>query len=85
MDQRTDDRMAAYAPDDRAEGSTALSMLVGGLMVAVAVMAFLFYDGRAAGMRDIDTTGSVAVPAASAPTPAGAITRPRVPAVTAPD
>jgi hypothetical protein len=43
---------------DREEGgrSSFLAFLVGGLVIAVGLLAFLFYDG---GARDVTTTGSI--------------------------
>lgn len=43
-----------------------MPMLVGGLMVAVGLLAFLFYDDRPA-TRDVDTTATTR-PAITAPT-----------------
>jgi hypothetical protein len=36
-------------------GSNFLAFLIGGLVIAVGLLAFLFYDG---GSRDVSTTGS---------------------------
>ncbi|HEY8565409.1 MAG TPA: hypothetical protein VIL65_07910 [Beijerinckiaceae bacterium] len=38
-------------------GSNFLAYLIGGLVIAVGLLAFLFYDG---GSRDVSTTGSTA-------------------------
>jgi hypothetical protein len=38
-------------------GSNFLAFLIGGLVIAVGLLAFLFYDG--ANTRDVTTTGSV--------------------------
>ena len=38
-------------------GSNFLAFLIGGLVIAVGLLAFLFYDG---GSRDVSTTGSTA-------------------------
>ena len=50
-------------------GSNFLAFLIGGLVIAVGLMAFLFYDGG--NSRDVTTTGSttprIERPAASAP------------------
>ena len=44
-----------YDPDTR--GSNTLAYLIGGLVIALGLLAFLFYDG---GSRDVSTTGSTA-------------------------
>ena len=70
--------------------SNTLAYLIGGLVVALGLLAFLFYDG---GTRDVSTTGSTApvtetapatkMPAPSAPaTPAAPV--PSSPAPAAP-
>ena len=55
-----------------AGGSNFLAFLIGGLVIAMGLLAFLFYDGGSTG-RDVSTTGSttprIEAPAApSAPT-----------------
>lgn len=60
-----------------------MPMIVGGLMVAVGLLAFLFYDGRPAD-RDVDTTATtrpaITTPAQPAPAaPNGGITTPTRP------
>jgi hypothetical protein len=41
-------------------GSNTLAYLIGGLVVALGLLAFLFYDG---GTNDVNTTGSTTPPA----------------------
>ena len=45
-------------------GSNTLAYLIGGLVVALGLLAFLFYDG---GSRDVNTTGSTAPQTETAP------------------
>src|ERR687894_1424694 len=45
-------------------GSNTLAYLIGGLVIALGLLAFLFYDG---GDRDVSTTGSTATQTESAP------------------
>jgi hypothetical protein len=67
-------------------GSNFLAFLIGGLVIAVGLLAFLFYDGG--GSRDVSTTGSttpqIERPAAptgpSSPTSPSAPSRPAAPA-----
>ena len=65
------DRDAAVYDRDKG-GSNFLAFLIGGLVIAVGLLAFLFYDGG--NSRDVNTTGSTAPgverPATPAPTPA---------------
>lgn len=42
-----------------ARGSNTLAYLIGGLVIALGLLAFLFYDG---GNRDVSTTGSTTAP-----------------------
>lgn len=72
---------ASVSPEERRAGM--MPMLVGGLMVAVGLLAFLFYDDRPAN-RDVDTTAStrpaITEPAKPAPdAPAGNVTTPARP------
>ena len=53
-------------------GSNTLAYLIGGLVIALGILAFLFYDG---GNRDVTTTGSTTNPPAASST-----TAPSVPA-----
>lgn len=46
-----------YDRDGR--GSNTLAYLIGGLVIALGLLAFLFYDG---GNRDVSTTGSTTAP-----------------------
>ena len=66
------------APTGRGQG--AMPMVVGGLMVAVSLLAFLFYDGRPAS-RDVETTGSTrpAITEPAKPAPSTSITTPTRP------
>ena len=41
---------------DRPRGSNTLAYLIGGLVLALGLLAFLFYDGNSSG--DVSTTGS---------------------------
>jgi hypothetical protein len=63
--------------------SNTLAYLIGGLVVALGLLAFLFYDG---GDRDVSTTGSTAPQTETAPaTPSpSAPTRPSTPAPSSP-
>ncbi|MBZ6074741.1 hypothetical protein [Microvirga puerhi] len=45
--------------DSDARGSNTLAYLIGGLVIALGLLAFLFYDG---GNRDVSTTGSTTAP-----------------------
>ena len=54
----------AYDPDNQiydqdSGGSNFLAFLIGGLVIAVGLMAFLFYDGGDMSGRDVTTTGSI--------------------------
>jgi hypothetical protein len=65
--------------------SNTLAYLIGGLVVALGLLAFLFYDG---GSRDVSTTGSTApqtetAPATPTPNPSAPAT-PTRPAPTSP-
>jgi hypothetical protein len=69
-------------------GSNFLAFLIGGLVIAVGLLAFLFYDGG--NTRDVTTTGSTtprierpASPSSGGPTGAGPMT-PSVPSRPAP-
>jgi hypothetical protein len=59
---------------DRRGGSNFWAFLIGGVVIALGLMAFLFYDGGST--RDVTTTGSTTTPrvetpaSPSAPTPA---------------
>ena len=67
-------------------GSNFLAFLIGGLVIAVGLLAFLFYDGG--NTRDVTTTGSVtplierpaASPDAAAPAMPGRPAAPSAPA-----
>jgi hypothetical protein len=49
----------AHIYERETRGSNTLAYLIGGLVVALGLLAFLFYDG---GSRDVSTTGSVTAP-----------------------
>jgi hypothetical protein len=62
--------------------SNTLAYLIGGLVVALGLLAFLFYDG---GTRDVSTTGSTAPQTQTAPaTKMPAPTAPATPSSPAP-
>ena len=63
----------------RRTGSNYLPYLIGGLVVALGLLAFLFYDGGNTS-RDVSTTGSTTQ---SAPA-TGTVTAPTPPAATTP-
>lgn len=72
--------------DREARGSNTLAYLIGGLVIALGLLAFLFYDG---GGRDVSTTGSTtsqptqsapANPTAPTPAPASPLSPPASPA-----
>jgi len=53
-------------------GSNFWAFLVGGLVIAIGLLAFLFYDGGSTTSRDVSTTGSTTprVESPAAPRPA---------------
>ena len=55
------------AYDRDAGGSNFLAFLIGGLVIALGLMAFLFYDGGST--RDVTTTGSTTPRVETPPTP----------------
>ena len=75
------DRDAVVYDRDDTGGSNFLAFLIGGLVIAVGLLAFLFYDGG--NSRDVTTTGSTtprierpaspAAPMAPAPAPAAPV------------
>ena len=72
---------------DRRTGSNYLPYLIGGLVIALGLLAFLFYDGGNTS-RDVSTTGSTtqsapATGTVTAPTPR-ATTTPATPTTPAP-
>ena len=67
------DRDARVADRDTG-GSNFLAFLIGGLVIAIGLLAFLFYDGGSTG-RDVSTTGS----SVTAPATLGTDTRPSTP------
>jgi hypothetical protein len=68
---------------DRGGRSNFLAYLIGGLVIALGLLAFLFYDGGGTG-RDVTTTGST-TPRVTAPaSPSGPSTTPATPAAPAP-
>ena len=64
----------AYVHETR--GSNTFAYVISGLVVALGLLAFLFYDG---GSRDVSTTGSVTAPHTQS-TPAMPSMRPVEPA-----
>jgi hypothetical protein len=50
--------------DDKARGSNTLAYVIGGLVLALGLLAFLFYDG---GRNEPSTTGSTTTQTQSAP------------------
>jgi hypothetical protein len=63
--------------DRETRGSNTLAYLIGGLVIALGLLAFLFYDG---GNRDVSTTGSTTAPQTqSSPSTGGATTAPATP------
>jgi len=61
--------------------SNTLAYLIGGLVIALGLLAFLFYDG---GNRDVNTTGSTGATQSAPSTGAGPATSPAAPGTTAP-
>jgi len=60
---------------DRDTGSSNfLAFLIGGLVIAIGLLAFLFYDGGSS--RDVNTTGSTTTRSAPATPSTGATTAP---------
>src|SRR5215204_6692752 len=58
-------------------GSNFWAFLVGGLVIAIGLLAFLFYDGGSTGGRDVSTTGSTTTRSApAAPSAGGSMTAP---------
>jgi hypothetical protein len=51
------DRDSGVYDRDRG-GSNFLAFLIGGLVIAIGLLAFLFYDGGSTTGRDVNTTGS---------------------------
>jgi hypothetical protein len=65
---------------ERRSGSNWLAFLIGGLVIALGLLAFLFYDGGNTS-RDVSTTGSITTQSAPAAAP---VTTPTPPATTTP-
>ena len=63
---------------DRRTSSNYLPYLIGGLVIALGLLAFLFYDGGNTS-RDVSTTGSTTTQSAPA-----TVTAPTLPATTTP-
>jgi hypothetical protein len=65
-------------------GSNFLAFLIGGLVIAVGLLAFLFYDGGSTTGRDVNTTSSttprIEAPATPAPSAPATPTSPSRPA-----
>jgi hypothetical protein len=74
--------------DNSKRGSNTLAYVIGGLVVALGLLAFLFYDG---GNNDVSTTGSTATqtqssskPSTAPAAPSSSSTAPANPAPAAP-
>ena len=65
---------------ERRGGSNFWAFLIGGLVIALGLMAFLFYDGGSTTGRDVSTTGSTTP---RVETPARPSTAPATPATPA--
>jgi hypothetical protein len=64
---------------DRDTGSSNfMAFLIGGLVIAIGLLAFLFYDGGSSTHRDVNTTSSTtrSAPATPGTATGGAITAP---------
>jgi hypothetical protein len=80
MDNTSDRETRVYDRDTG--GSNFLAFLIGGLVIAVGLLAFLFYDGG--NTRDVTTTSST-IPRVEAPAaPSVTTPRPASPAPSAP-
>jgi hypothetical protein len=66
--------------DNSKRGSNTLAYVIGGLVVALGLLAFLFYDGG----NDVSTTGSTATQTESSSTPSTAPAAPSSSSTTAP-
>jgi hypothetical protein len=62
--------------DRESGGSNFLAFLIGGLVIAIGLLAFLFYDGGSTGGRDVSTTGSTTTRSAPATPAAPSLTAP---------
>ena len=83
QDSSTTGNTKVYDTDtamDRRSGSNWLAFLIGGLVIALGLLAFLFYDGGNTS-RDVSTTGSITTQSAPAAAP---VTTPTPPASTTP-
>ena len=64
-------------------GSNFLAFLIGGLVIAIGLLAFLFYDGGSTTGRDVNTTSSTTprleAPATPSPAAPATPTRPATP------
>lgn len=67
--------------ESEGRSSNTLAYLIGGLVVALGLLAFLFYDG---GSRDVSTTGSTAPQTQTSPAMPSAPATPASPAPMAP-
>jgi hypothetical protein len=73
------DREPRVYDRDTPRSSNTLAYLIGGLVIALGLLAFLFYDGS--GGRDVSTTGSTTTTQGSGAMPSsGASTTPGTPA-----
>ncbi|WP_157961454.1 hypothetical protein [Microvirga flavescens] len=54
-----------YISDPDSRGSNTLAYMIGGLVIALGLLAFLFYGGS---NREVTTTGSTTAPSQTAPT-----------------
>ncbi len=59
-------------------GSNSLAYLIGGLVLALGLLAFLFYDGNSTG--DVNTTSSTGTQTEQSSTPPATPARPAAPA-----
>ncbi len=75
MNSAYDRDTQVYDRDDTG-GSNFLAFLIGGLVIALGLMAFLFYDGGSTTGRDVNTTSST-TPRLEAPASPSAPATPR--------
>ena len=73
-----DNTTTSYDPgtDRDGGGSNFLAFLIGGLVIAIGLLAFLFYDGGSTTGRDVNTTSSTTprLEAPATPSPAAPVT-----------
>jgi hypothetical protein len=68
---------------ERRGGSNFWAFLIGGLVIALGLMAFLFYDGGSTTGRDVSTTSSTTPRVETPATPTPAPTAPASPSAPA--